>query len=1503
MSASASQIVFTALARTRGIAAVLLLGFVVALSVPASAHQITSVEPSAGGYGTVIVIHGSGFGGGGAKKPGVELTGGATRSRLKVLSATDKKIVARVKKAPVGVWDVAVRALGSKSVAPQAFAVGLPSDLTLDTRKAAPGDVVTLSGHDLGGNRGFVRVGSWYATIVSRRNAGGRESFAFRVPTEVPKGAYDIEVGNPIGTVTLPLALRVRISSATIDTKGPKVSSAGATGNTEVIVQFSEPLRGGADSAENPAHYRIAATLPGLGGASTVDVVAAELVSPDPATGGSDRVRLTTGSQSNLAYTLTVVGVLDLAGNPLAPPEPLVVFNVAKFQGIGASGDEVVDTDGDGLSDAVEQRGWVVKVVQTNRTVSQYIATSNRNVADTDGDGLDDRTELEITTDPRVADTDGDTLDDYQEFNEVYSDALSQDSDGDSLDDGLEFGFFLTSPIQRDSDGDQIADGDEIALTVRNARVADLPTPAIEVGNISLDLDVRFTEESSTTKRLLSAKSVSSTLEQSRSTETSTSDKETTEATAKITVGTQWETKATINPFDAGAKFTTNVSVEAGWTGTWEHESSQTSSTEAKRAYENSLNSEVEATQGATVTREVTGARMQAAVLLRNVGRVAFLVRNLQLTAFTVDPSDPTTLTPIATLLPDSEPDGGFSLGPLQPVRGPIIFSNDTIFPALVEELLRNPRGLVFRISNFDIADELGRNFVFSSQDVVDRTAALVIDYGTFDGDGDGEGDRVEYHRVATSAGRVIDTNGDGTIDANDHRVVFGPDGKQVGITLRDALAAIGLAHYDESTTPACDASNPPRCLSSEQLARSYSTVPTPEGVERVFRVRGAEFRNDEIRAWEVITSDGYDHSKGVDSTILLPGETVRLAFLQDLDADRLESRIEEIHNCIDAQKSTDPELDTSDTDGDGLDDRFEVMIGWTVNVVGRGIRDVYSSCNLDDSDGDGLKDEEEAPDQRDRIDTDGDGQPDIISNATSSADHRPTDPRSADTDGDGVSDHDEVKGYCVVLAGTCHTGSAAGAKWIGNRVPETMPQQALDLGCTKAKAEAQKMNGSLKGTDPTNPDSDGDGASDGLERTLGGDPTSSADKACFGDQDGDGLSDAQEEQGWKVVGRRRSESPALCDTICNQGPPFDRDVHSDVKKRDTDGDGLWDSEEFYLGTDPTKQDTDEDGIPDLNEVRGFTLRSQGVIFTDPLDADTDDDKLLDGAEAEWTAPAPDKRWVVRPAGESAYRVYSDPLEPDADLDRLVDGDERGASPGSTDPGQSNTDGDARDDYTEVKLGLNPLAKDFRVTVAFNELKLLDNCEDTSGSSLLLNTTGLNEIMFELGVVVGDAGSYRSVVDSRSLSNLQPCATSTSTVCRIDEPNPIPGFSYRWFFGADTDAIVPMNSGQTVSLEGRSVSFGLTSEETWSFAGHIWERDSTSLSAPANDTRLSYDITSLGPLAQVAGAETPTTTLPLGPNLFFGNVLENGQFSAYLHKTDTCRVWVRATVTVSGKVF
>ncbi|MCA9491202.1 MAG: hypothetical protein KC621_14830 [Myxococcales bacterium] len=79
-------------------------------------------------------------------------------------------------------------------------------------------------------------------------------------------------------------------------------------------------------------------------------------------------------------------------------------------------------------------------------------------VSDTDGEGLSDAVEIcETDTDPTLADTDGDGLDDRAEVEDVGSDPLDDDSDDDGVLDGAE----TDAGTPRDSDGDGISDWDD----------------------------------------------------------------------------------------------------------------------------------------------------------------------------------------------------------------------------------------------------------------------------------------------------------------------------------------------------------------------------------------------------------------------------------------------------------------------------------------------------------------------------------------------------------------------------------------------------------------------------------------------------------------------------------------------------------------------------------------------------------------------------------------------------------------------------------------------------------------------------------------------------------------------------------------------------------------------------------------------------------------------------------------------------------------------------------
>ena len=262
------------------------------------------------------------------------------------------------------------------------------------------------------------------------------------------------------------------------------------------------------------------------------------------------------------------------------------------------------------------------------------------------------------------------------------------------------------------------------------------------------------------------------------------------------------------------------------------------------------------------------------------------------------------------------------------------------------------------------------------------------------------------------------------------------------------------------------------------------------------------------------------------------------------------------------------------DTDGDGLKDGDEIL-KFHANPVSK------------DTDGDGLNDYEEvrigADTQRIDTDKDGlkDGEDDDPINATNDKDGDKlsdeieikwgTDPNNKDTDGDGVTDAAEIMFY-----GTDPLGEG----WSH----DTDGDGLMDID------EIFYL------TDIFNPDTDGDGLMDGGEIKNLTNPLGEGQM----DFDEDGMADSEEEK----IGRNSSLNEIKYPDLGNYS---EQNESTQPRVVDKDGDGLTDSEEIELGTDPNNSDSDDDGLSDLDEIK--------IYQTNPLKFDTDNDGYSDNDE------------------------------------------------------------------------------------------------------------------------------------------------------------------------------------------------------------------------------------------------------------------------------------------------
>ncbi|MEM7081661.1 MAG: hypothetical protein AAF465_02925, partial [Pseudomonadota bacterium] len=677
------------------------------------------------------------------------------------------------------------------------------------------------------------------------------------------------------------------------------------------------------------------------------------------------------------------------------------------------------------------------------------------------------------------------------------------------------------------------------------------------------------------------------------------------------------------------------------------------------------------------------------------------------------------------------------------PSRGPFVFKTVSVFPQQVQELMKNPRGFVIQLANFDITDALGTNFAFTSRDVLDRTAGISFDLG------DG---RVENYRVATSS-------------------IHDPaSGRPAGITMGYALEVIGLQRYvtirdggngvvdtlavdgDEQLLAVGAAVEPNEVIVAVGDNQTLSTVPQGDDI-----LVEADYATSLVEDFDTIgdggnglaetTASGDDLQNvsvgsavvsgqpiiavgpnGVLDTIPLGDDAIDLASepprrmltrFRDVAADVSTKRFWALFQ---PQARPGVDLDNyiirsgeqfnfayvQDKDEDGVWAREEFLHGSSdllVNTDGCTPLTAADQC-------DSLSDKEEIQDGW-RVQLRGSPQAYPVypnpnqgdSDRDGLLDHEERncllDPRLRDSDLDGLTDWEELTGMRIVEGAitqmvsrdpdtnlityviTPYEGAATGCDDSEPPTCNLIPHDVI-VGCN---TEIDALTGVGFATDPLNADTDGDLVNDAVELSLGINPNDSQDGPLFLDDDGDGVANFIEETGFT--------------TYVNG---VEVTFTSNPNNPDTDGDLLPDLLEHFIRSNPRSVDTDGDGISDNNEYRngGAACVTQNVGETCVSFADLIESSFQSYL-SECEAADVCNNTTIEQTLASLNQYGTNLNEKDSDFDSVDDLEEIVGvtiqvndlnEMVNSDPIANNSDADLLDDGEERMLGSNPREAD-----------------------------------------------------------------------------------------------------------------------------------------------------------------------------------------------------------------
>ncbi|HEB55903.1 MAG TPA: hypothetical protein ENI98_06280 [Gammaproteobacteria bacterium] len=904
------------------------------------------------------------------------------------------------------------------------------------------------------------------------------------------------------------------------------------------------------------------------------------------------------------------------------------------------------DLDADGLSFLQEQNGWDAlghhvtsdhdKADTDNDGLDDYeefLAKTDPRNSDTDNDGLTDGEEIHRwKTNPLSIDSDGDS--------KGSNGDLEQNS---ALFDGAELnidfandpshtpGPGATSPILADTDGDGWNDYYEMIETQGkgfNPVIADVPHTRIEIASSPV---IRLTGTYESGTAWVKDVSVTDSLSQSVSTDATVS--RSTELTIEATTGVGAELG-----FEAGteggkvtgnisASFSLSTAMASAQSISWSH--GQASA--AEKVYQESRS------RSGSEAITLSGGYLSLPINLSNNGNISYTLTDLRINVLARYMNGTGDYVPVMEL--KREDNIPVTLSPGQTYSN-ILMKSYTKDYELIRSFLKNPSGLMFEVSSYSMVDKDGVSFGFSEETIKQKTALVVIDYG-------GE-HPPEYLLVATSPHRSPDQNDgvsmatvmknilDIPYQTSDVSTDSGSSYKALS-GVRDVLNDASLhKKWLVATNVAGDNSN----------SSGFGSTRINAG-DSVYLIFVKDEDSDGLSAREEFLQGTSDQLVDTDSDGLTDFEEIRQGWSVKVEGELAYNALSRGYNADSDSDGLPDKLERScgldpvkaDTDQDGISD-YDELYGYDISQNGLLVQHIFpytGSVILDGGNGliessvsgdddllagamnssvdrggvimgagaDGLLDSIPGGDDYIAVthdmpnclaggfasnplsrDTDGDSVPDNLERELAlGSPNNPNDFNEyLDTDGDGLSDAFEVRGF----------SSRVNGAWV----------QFV--------------------SDPNSADSDSDGLPDLLEYLLGSNPQSR-------DTDADKLLDFDE---YDFV-RQWNEFEARCNraTNCSVPPSKGKKYGTSINRSDTDGDGLDDGAEiagwtvkvggkspYHVTSNPLLTNEDLDGWNDFSE---YTAR------TDPKKADTDDDGTADDVEVGIWASYGGTQWAI----------------------------------------------------------------------------------------------------------------------------------------------------------------------------------------------------------------------------------------------------------------------------------